>query len=103
VRIERLDAGDLPRLRPLWLELHAHHQAVAPELAPFVGDDESWPVRRALYEHALAAGDRMIGVVPANTRAAALYARRGYVPTWLTLTRFGRTPETPRFRAQLST
>ena len=36
--------------------------------------------------------DRVIGVVPANARAAALYSGRGYVPTWLTLTRFGRPP-----------
>jgi ribosomal protein S18 acetylase RimI-like enzyme len=56
VRIERLDVDGLPRLRPLWLELHAHHQAVAPELAPFVSDEASWPVRRALYEHALDSG-----------------------------------------------
>ena len=42
--------------------------------------------------------DRMIGVLPANVRAAALYERRGYTPTWLTLTRFGREPETPAAR-----
>jgi ribosomal protein S18 acetylase RimI-like enzyme len=165
MRIEPLDAAGLARLAPLWLELHAHHQAVAPELAPFVSDDVSWPVRRSLYERVLASGgfglvaregdsdlgyavagiepahwpatfvtaeenaelltlavrparrgrgvgsalldavdarfaregrnDRMIGVVPGNARAAALYERRGYVPTWLTLTRFGRTAETP--------
>jgi ribosomal protein S18 acetylase RimI-like enzyme len=33
-------------------------------------------------------------VLPANVRASALYERRGYVPTWLTLTRFGRRRET---------
>ena len=39
--------------------------------------------------------DRTIGVLPANVRASALYERRGYVATWLTLTRFGRRRETP--------
>ena len=39
--------------------------------------------------------DRMIGVIPGNTRAAALYERRGYAPTMLTLTRFGRPPVGP--------
>ncbi len=172
MRIEPLDATGLQRLRPLWLELHAHHQAVAPELAPFVSDEESWPARLALYEHVLAAGgfalvacdgeadigyalagvepahwpatfatapenaelltlavrpglrgrgvgsalldavdarldehgrhDRMIGVVPANVRAAALYARRGYLPTWLTLTRFGRPPAAPAGAARVA-
>jgi deazaflavin-dependent oxidoreductase (nitroreductase family) len=56
MRIELLAADDLERLAPLWLELHAHHQAVAPQLAPYVGDEASWRVRRSLYEHALAAG-----------------------------------------------
>ncbi len=163
MRIEPLDRGGLSRLEPLWLELHAHHQAVSPDLAPFVSDAASWAVRRELYEDVLAAGgfafvardgdadvayalagtepahwpatfataseyaelhtlavradqrgrgvgtalmdlvdtrldelgldDRMIGVLPANTRAAALYERRGYVPTWVTLTRFGRRHE----------
>jgi ribosomal protein S18 acetylase RimI-like enzyme len=164
MRIEPLDAAELGRLEPLWLELHSHHQVVARELAPYVGDAASWSVRGALYENVLTKGgfafiaregavdvgyamaaiepaawpatfatadkvaelltlsvhpglrgrgigsalmdavdarlatagrdDRMIGVVPANVRASALYARRGYLPTWLTLTRFGRPPAT---------
>ncbi len=40
-------------------------------------------------------GDRIIGVVPGNTRAIELYSRRGYEPTWLALTRFGRPSELP--------
>jgi ribosomal protein S18 acetylase RimI-like enzyme len=156
VKIEPLHAADLQRLARLWLDLHAHHQAVAPELAPYVGDTDSWSSRSALYDNVLASGDadvgytlaaiepahgpatfvtadenaelltlavrpglrgrgvgsalldavdarlaeqgrndRMIGVVPANTRATALYRLRGYVPTWLRLTRFGRQPATP--------
>lgn len=154
--IDQLPAGDVDRLRPLWLLLHAHHQAVAPQLAPYVGDEDSWSVRRELYATTLAHGgrvlvaheggrdlayalagpepmpwpstfaagaevdelltlvvrpeargggigsrlldaieaegacDRMIGVVPGNDGAIALYARRGYVPTGVMLTRFGR-------------
>ena len=160
--LDELDASQLERLEPLWLLLHAHHQAVAPELAPYVDDTSSWAVRRAMYEAVLAAGgfalvareggsdlgyalvgrapthwqatfvtapeldelvtlvvrpdargsgvgstlldavdarldaagsaDRVIGVLPANRRAIDLYRRRGYEPTWLTLTRFGRPP-----------
>jgi ribosomal protein S18 acetylase RimI-like enzyme len=160
VNIEPIATGELDRLRELWLILHRHHQAVAPELAPYVSEDASWAVRRAFYEHVLGRGggavvarvggrdlgyalagpesapwpatfvtgptveelqtvvvvpdargagvgsrlldaleelrpadDRAIGVVPGNVRATALYERRGFVPTWLTLTRFGRSPE----------
>jgi ribosomal protein S18 acetylase RimI-like enzyme len=172
VRFETLDRAGLSRLEALWLELHAHHQAVSPELGPFVSDGASWAVRRELYDEVLAAGgfafvacdgeadvgyalagaepahwpatfataseyaelhtlavradqrgrglgtalmdlvdarldelgldDRMIGVLPANTRAVALYERRGYVPTWLTLTRFGRRHEVPTDEARVA-
>ena len=40
-------------LRPLWLQLHAHHQSIAPELAPYLDDDESWRARRVLYVETL--------------------------------------------------
>jgi ribosomal protein S18 acetylase RimI-like enzyme len=163
VKLDEIGAAELDRLEPLWLLLHAHHQAVAPELAPYVDDAASWPVRRALYADTLAAGgfalvaheegtdlgyalvgsevthwsatfvtavsldelvtlvvrpdardkgvgsalldaaearldaagsvDRVIGVVPANVRAIELYRRRGFAPTWLTMTRFRRPPQ----------
>ncbi len=160
MRFEQVGADDLDRLRDLWLLLHRHHQAVAPELAPYVGDEASWSVRRSFYAELLARGgaalvardgdrdtgyaitgpepapwpatfvtaptveelqtlvvvpgdrgaglgsalldaaeerrpaaDQVIGVVPGNVRATALYERRGLVPTWLTLTRFGRPAE----------
>jgi ribosomal protein S18 acetylase RimI-like enzyme len=57
VTIARAGAEALDRLRPLWLELHHHHQAVGgPALGPYVGDDESWAARRALYAEFLAGG-----------------------------------------------
>ena len=160
LRVEPGGIGDLPRLEHLWLELHAHHQSVAPHLGPFTSDEGSWRVRRASYEEWLALdgflflaferdvligyamvaihdpagpewtdtwlvgrriaeletlvveatargggigsalldaveselerrgiGDVVIGVVPGNA-AQRLYERRGYQPTWLTLSRF---------------
>ena len=55
--ITRAGAEALDRLRPLWLELHHHHQAVGGEaLGPYVDDDASWSARRALYEDFLAGG-----------------------------------------------
>ena len=153
-------AGDLDRLAPLWLGLHAHHQRVAPQLAPFVADEISWASRKRQYTEVMSGawfgliardGDddigyllcakrpmvwnatfavpptlwelvtvfvredrrgqgvgaqllaameervqreetktRLIGVIPDNKAAVALYKARGYRPTWLMLTRFQR-------------
>ena len=55
--ITRAGAEALDRLRPLWLTLHHHHQAVGGErLGPYVDDDTSWTARRALYADYLAVG-----------------------------------------------
>jgi len=55
--IRRAGAEAIDRLRPLWLVLHHHHQAVSGErLGPYVGDDASWIARRALYEEFVAGG-----------------------------------------------
>ena len=56
MEIRAIESDEVERLRPLWLELHAHHQAVAPELAPYVDDDSSWTARRELYASTLADG-----------------------------------------------
>lgn len=158
--LQPLTIGDVDRARPLWLALHAHHQTVAPDLAPYVCDDVSWRHRKEEYEEALADGGfglvashagedigylvcakrpmqraatfalpatlwellslsvmpdhrgagvgaalldameervgasdvrtQLIGVIPDNERAAALYRSRGFTPIWLTLTRFCR-------------
>jgi ribosomal protein S18 acetylase RimI-like enzyme len=50
----------LDRIEPLWVELHRHHRTVAPELAPFVGDGESWEVRSQIYRHLLAEGGTIL-------------------------------------------
>ena len=55
--ISRAGAEAIDRLRPLWLALHHHHQAVGGErLGPYVDDDASWRARRALYADFLASG-----------------------------------------------
>jgi ribosomal protein S18 acetylase RimI-like enzyme len=54
VAIERGGADDVPALRDLWLELHHHHQEVAPQSGEFVGDEESWRVRSSEYREWLA-------------------------------------------------
>jgi ribosomal protein S18 acetylase RimI-like enzyme len=57
VTITRAGRDALDRLRPLWLALHHHHQAVGGErLGPYVDDDTSWTARRALYTEFLAGG-----------------------------------------------
>jgi len=167
--LEPIAPRDIDRLQPLWLGLHAHHQTVAPRLAPFVGPDISWPNRKRLYQD-ISSGEyfgwivrqdgrdlgylicakrpmqwnatfaipatlwelvtlyvvpeargrgigarlldemekristkdvrsRLIGAIPDNQSAVALYQTRGYVPTWLTLTRFQRAAPAPRAHA----
>jgi hypothetical protein len=78
VRFETLDRAGLSRLEPLWLELHAHHQAVSPELGPFVSDAASWAVRRELYEEVLAAGG--FAFVACDGEADVAYALAGAEP-----------------------
>jgi hypothetical protein len=43
-------ADDLNLVEPLWIAVHHQHAETMPELAPFVGDDETWAVRKELYE-----------------------------------------------------
>ena len=56
LRIEPVAQAGLDALQPLWLQLHMHHQSVAPELRPFVDPLTSWSARRALYIHSLETG-----------------------------------------------
>jgi ribosomal protein S18 acetylase RimI-like enzyme len=163
IRVTHGGVDDLDRLRPLWLQLHALHQAAGPELAPYVDDEVSWSRRREVYRHCLQSpdaflllawrgdqlvgyvmvavepdgaklwsdawvvaekvaeletivlvpeerrhglgtslldlvdaelarrgiDDMIIGAVPGNREAIELYERRGFVKTWVYLTRFG--------------
>jgi ribosomal protein S18 acetylase RimI-like enzyme len=53
-------AADLHLVEPLWIAVHHRHAETMPELAPFVGDDESWAVREPLYEELLAKPDTLM-------------------------------------------
>lgn len=49
VEVRRGLLADLESLEPLWLSVHRRHAEAMPELAPYVSDEQSWAVRRALY------------------------------------------------------
>ena len=49
ITIEPGDAGDVDSLRELWLQLHHHHQEVAPQSGEFTDDESSWRVRASEY------------------------------------------------------
>jgi GNAT superfamily N-acetyltransferase len=79
----------LDELRPLWLELHHHHQAIAPELGPFSDDATSWIARRESYQSWLALPDSFV-VVARHKGAPVGYAMvrveetdNGWFDTWV--------------------
>ena len=53
-------AADLDLVGPLWVAVHHQHALVLPHLGPYVSDDETWRVRRALYEELLAKPDTLL-------------------------------------------
>jgi ribosomal protein S18 acetylase RimI-like enzyme len=53
-------AADLDLVGPLWVAVHHQHTQTMPHLAPYVSDDESWRVRRGLYEELLAKPDTLL-------------------------------------------
>jgi ribosomal protein S18 acetylase RimI-like enzyme len=53
-------AADLDLVRPLWVAVHHQHATTMPQLAPYVSDDETWRVRRGLYEELLAKADTLL-------------------------------------------
>ncbi len=84
VEIHREGAECIPELRPLWLALRDHHQAVAPELGEIWDDEDSWGRRRAHHERALAGAGAFLLVARAFQRAVgyALVTLRGPSYTW---------------------
>ena len=48
---------DIELLAPLWVAVHHQHIASMPDLAPYVGDEETWSRRSALYRELLAKPD----------------------------------------------
>ena len=53
-------AADLDLVGPLWVAVHHRHVETMPQLAPYVSDDETWRVRRGLYEDLLAKPDTLL-------------------------------------------
>jgi ribosomal protein S18 acetylase RimI-like enzyme len=53
-------AADLDLVGPLWVAVHHQHAETMPQLAPYVSDDETWRVRRGLYEELLAKPDTLL-------------------------------------------
>jgi ribosomal protein S18 acetylase RimI-like enzyme len=58
VRVGSVD--DLDLIGPLWVAVHHRHCEAMPELAPYVDDDETWRVRRKLYEELLTKPDTLL-------------------------------------------
>jgi len=53
-------AADLDAVGPLWVAVHHQHAQTMPQLAPYVSDDETWRVRRKLYEELLTKPDTLL-------------------------------------------
>ncbi len=80
MKIETLSLVELERLRPLWLQLHAHHQQVAPALQPFVDPATSWSARRAQYVHAIESGGFILLACAEDRPLGYLVAAREPLP-----------------------
>ena len=63
-------AQDIPRLRPLWVAVHHHHQEAMPQLAPYVDDDTTWDERSSLYRDLLAKPDTILLIAQVAARMA---------------------------------
>ena len=89
-------AQDIPRLRPLWVAVHHHHQEAMPQLAPYVDDDTTWDERSSLYRDLLAKPDTILLIAQVADRAVGyglahvLEARDTWLAdTWATGERIG--------------
>jgi hypothetical protein len=107
-------AADLDLVGPLWVAVHHQHAQTMPQLAPYVSDDETWRVRRVLYEELLAKTDTLLLLAFVGETAVG-YGITHVLPvdetwisdTWVTGSRIGEIeslsvlPEIPRKRAGL--
>jgi hypothetical protein len=96
VRIVTVDVADLDALKPLWLQLHYHHQASLPTFAGFVTDDErSWRAPGGLYRRVLGARQGFVLAAEQDERTvgyAAVELLEGADATLAVGPRFGQTP-----------
>jgi ribosomal protein S18 acetylase RimI-like enzyme len=58
--IIRGSLADLPTLEPLWVAVHHRHEESMPELRPYVSDEQTWAMRRLLYEELVAKDDTIL-------------------------------------------
>lgn len=90
MEIIRAGSERIADLQPLWESLSRHHAEVAPELVDVLGDvrapQDSWGVRRALYEEWLAGPDAfaLIAEVDGEPVGYAVVQVRGPEETWST-------------------
>jgi GNAT superfamily N-acetyltransferase len=94
MRIVRAGIERIDDLQPLWESLHEHHATVAPhleKLGPVRAPDQSWAVRRELYEGWLAEPDAFVLLAEVNREPIgyALVHLRGPEETWETGERIG--------------
>jgi ribosomal protein S18 acetylase RimI-like enzyme len=89
-------AADLHLVEPLWVAVHHRHAETMPELAPFVGDDESWAVRKVLYEELLVKPDTLLLLAFGGSAAIGyglahvMAVEDSWIPdTWQTSRRIG--------------
>jgi GNAT superfamily N-acetyltransferase len=94
MRIVRAGIERIDDLQPLWESLHEHHATIAPhleQLGPVRTPDQSWAVRRELYEDWLAEPDAfvLLAEVDREPIGYALVHLRGPEETWQTGDRIG--------------
>jgi ribosomal protein S18 acetylase RimI-like enzyme len=95
-RLRTGSADDLDLVRPLWVAVHHRHAETMPELAPYVSDDETWRIRRTLYEELLAKSDTLLLIAAVDDAtvgyglAHVLPVDETWIPdTWATGSRIG--------------
>jgi ribosomal protein S18 acetylase RimI-like enzyme len=95
-RLRTGSAEDLDLVEPLWVAVHHRHAETMPELAPYVSDDETWRIRRKLYEEVLAKPDTLLLVALVGDTAVGyglahvLPVDATWIPdTWATGSRIG--------------
>jgi len=95
-RLRTGGVADLDLVGPLWVAVHHRHAETMPELAPYVSDDETWRIRRSLYEELLAKPDTLMLIAEADDAvigyglAHVLPVDETWIPdTWTTGSRIG--------------
>ena len=95
-QVRTAGAADLDLVGPLWVAVHHQHSRSMPQLAPYVSDDETWRVRRVLYEELLAKTDTLLLLAFAGDAAVGyglahvLPVDETWIPdTWETRSRIG--------------